>query len=285
MNKISFDSNSLLEHLGIYDFLNVLLSGSTFVCGICIIDVNIKNYIFNNITFIKGFGISILIYILGLTFQELSSFVDEKILKIYYKMSCSILKGNVDMKCANQNKNQIVKNPIILDFYRKTVDKLYEDNIDYDDDTFNSFIFSLCQYYVSVCGKDKKVEKLRALVDMSITLMTCLYVLSIFSIFSIFIDFKTSVCISDIVTSFSNYNIILDKYTFAFLYFIIGEVFYFRSKRVMKNFLLVLLGTCNALVVLNEHEELTYKMGFISVRKKYGVNTQSGDDKEDMKIK
>ena len=53
----------------------------------------------------------------------------------------------------------------------------------------------------------------------------------------------------------------------------------------MKNFLLVLLGTCNALVVLNEHEELPYKMGFISNREKDGVNTQSGDDKEDMKIK
>lgn len=53
----------------------------------------------------------------------------------------------------------------------------------------------------------------------------------------------------------------------------------------MKNFLLVLLGTCNALIVLNEHEELTYKIGFISNRKKYNVNTQSGDDKEDMNIK
>lgn len=53
----------------------------------------------------------------------------------------------------------------------------------------------------------------------------------------------------------------------------------------MRNILLVLPGTCNALIVLNEHEELTYKMGFISDRKKYGVNTQFGDDKEDMKIK
>lgn len=61
--------------------------------------------------------------------------------------------------------------------------------------------------------------------------------------------------------------------------------FLFPFKRVMKNFLLVLLGTCNALIVLNEHEELTYKIGFISNRKKYDINTQSGDDKEDMKIK
>ena len=53
----------------------------------------------------------------------------------------------------------------------------------------------------------------------------------------------------------------------------------------MKNFLLVLLGTCNALIVLNEHEELPYKMGYISDRKEYDVNTQFGDDKEDMKIK
>ena len=64
-----------------------------------------------------------------------------------------------------------------------------------------------------------------------------------------------------------------------------GRSFYFRSKRVMKNFLLVLLGTCNALVVLNEHEELTYKMELFSNEMKYGVNTQSGDDKEDKKIK
>ena len=53
----------------------------------------------------------------------------------------------------------------------------------------------------------------------------------------------------------------------------------------MKNFLLVLLGTCNALIVLNEHEELTYQIRFISVRKKYDVNTLFGDDKENMKIK
>lgn len=64
-----------------------------------------------------------------------------------------------------------------------------------------------------------------------------------------------------------------------------GEDFYFRSKRVMKNFLLVLLGTCNALVVLNEHEELPYKMELFFNEMKYDVNTQFGDDKEDMKIK
>lgn len=61
--------------------------------------------------------------------------------------------------------------------------------------------------------------------------------------------------------------------------------FFISVQKSYENFLLVLLGTCNALIVLNEHEELTYKMGFISVRKEYDVNTQFGDDKEDMKIK
>ena len=39
----SFESTNLLEHLGIYDFLNVLLAGSIFTFGICIIDSGINN--------------------------------------------------------------------------------------------------------------------------------------------------------------------------------------------------------------------------------------------------
>lgn len=39
----SFESTNLLEHLGIYDFLNDLLSGSIFTFGICIINSGINN--------------------------------------------------------------------------------------------------------------------------------------------------------------------------------------------------------------------------------------------------
>ena len=39
----SFESSNLLEHLGIYDFLNALLSGSIFTFGICIINSGINN--------------------------------------------------------------------------------------------------------------------------------------------------------------------------------------------------------------------------------------------------
>lgn len=262
MVNTSFDSASLLEHLGIYDFLNVLLAGSIFTFGICIINSGIKEFIWSNITFLKGLGIILLIYIMGLLLQELGAMADKRIFKIYNGMSRSILKGEIDSELKKETSNKIIRNPIILLEYRNFANELlknlFSDNNKqhFENKYVNGYVFSICQYYVSINGKDKKIEKLRALVDMSITLMTCFLILSILSIVFIFTKAQPSINIfKTIGLSNSIYNSYIGLIAFAIIFLSLGIFFLFRAKRVMKNFLLVLLGTYNALVSSLEYTQ------------------------------
>lgn len=262
----SFDSTSLLEHLGIYDFLNVLLSGSIFTFCICIIHSGIKEFICSNITFVKGLGIILLIYIIGMLLQELGTVTDTYIFKIHKRMRRSILKGEIDTSFKRETSNKINKNPITLTGYRKFADELLKNvtsNFDNNEQRFeneyvNGYVFSTCQYYVSVNGKDKKVEKLLALFDMSRTLMSCFFLLSFFALLSVFIKTEPSINIFNII-GLSNSDSInctcTEKCFFAIVFFAVGILFYYRARKMMKNFLLILLGTYNALVhSLDNHQ-------------------------------
>ena len=83
MDNITIDSSSFSEQLGIYDFFNVILSGTTFIGGLCIINVNLYNYIGNSFSLQKGIGLFLVIYILGMILQEIASILDSKIFNIY----------------------------------------------------------------------------------------------------------------------------------------------------------------------------------------------------------
>ena len=172
-------------------------------------------------------------------------------------MSQSILRGKIDTKKEFETTNEIIKNPIILLRYREIAKKLQInlDNIDYESKNYNDYVFSVCQYYVAVKGKDKKVEKLRGLFAMSKTLTVCFLVLSFISLLSVFFNTETSISIQNILgSSLSNCDKCIEKILYAIIFFVVGVCFYFRSKRVMGNFLLVLLGTYNALISESENK-------------------------------
>lgn len=78
MENISIDASSFSEQLGVYDFFNVVLAGATFVGGVCIINRNLCNYIWNEFSLQKGLGLILLIYILGMILQEIGSLLDKK---------------------------------------------------------------------------------------------------------------------------------------------------------------------------------------------------------------
>lgn len=117
-------------------------------------------------TFFKGLGVIILIYIIGMLLQELGSESDREFFKIYKNMSQSILKGKIDPQMEFETTNKIIKNPVTLSQYRKFADKILRgfvpDNKEnlYKNKYYNGYVFSVCQYYVSIYGKDKKVEKI-----------------------------------------------------------------------------------------------------------------------------
>lgn len=259
MKNITFETSSFSEQLGIYDFFNVFIAGGTFVCGMCVININIARYILDSGNFIKSVGLILLIYLVGMILQEIGSKADRRYFNIYRGFNRSILKGALDDKYNSETTNRFVKNPLVLERYRKTANNLlkdfyFEDEHYFENDYVNGYVFSVCQYYVSIHGKDKKVEKLRALFAMSKTLTVCFFLLALFAFLSIFIKTEPFFNIFEILCAPSfNCDMCINKVTIAGIFALMGMFFISRSKRVMENFLLILLGTYDAIVRSEEN--------------------------------
>lgn len=273
MGNVTFDSTNFSEQLGIYDFFNVLLSGTIFIFGFCIISQDLNKYIWSNLSLSKSLGIILLIYILGMVLQEVGSIADRYIFKIYKGMNQKILKGNIDSQYEEEIRNKIITNPIVLARYRMTADRLIKAFVsDKNDERFennhvNGFVFSVCQYYVSVCGKDKKVEKLRALFAMSKTLMTCFFLLSVLALFSVLTNTEPSINFVDLLgLSYLKCVNCASKVLLSICFASIGVLFVFRARRTMKNFLLILLGTYDALIRSAEEESRKEERGTTKVK-------------------
>ena len=262
MENLSIDTSSFSEQLGIYDFFNVVLSGAAYVCGLCVINRNLCNYIWNDFSFQKGLGLILLIYVIGMILQEIGSILDRELFHIYKGLNQSVLQGKIDDNYEKETENEIIKNPLVLEQYQKNADKLLTGfTISKDENRFqskyvNGYVFSIYQYYVSVCGKDKKVEKLRALFAMSKTLIACFSLLSIGALFSLITNTETSVHICEIAGfPYLKYTGCIDKILLSIIFAVAAIFFVLRAIRTMKNFLLILFGTYNALVRIDEKQK------------------------------
>lgn len=114
MKNITLDTTSFSEQLELYDFFNVLICGVTFICGISLLSEKIYHFLWDGISFQKGLGIVLIIYITGMILQELGSAVDKKWTNIYQGMYREMLKGTVDETFDKTTFNTIVENPVVL---------------------------------------------------------------------------------------------------------------------------------------------------------------------------
>lgn len=263
MKNITFDTTSFSDQLGLYDFFNVLIYGATFVSGVSLLSESLCRFLWNNLTFQKGLGVVLLIYIAGMLLQELGSKVDEYITKLYRGMHQRVLKGTAKEPFEKETGNDIIKNPVVLKRYRDVAKDLLnktgigvKDDKDFDNEHINGYIFSISQYYVSVKGKDKKVEKLRALFSMSKTLMSCFFLLAICAVGVLLlnIDMSIGIC-SNLGLPIHGCEHCVDKIIIIAIFAGIGVAFLFRAKRTMRNFLLILLGTFNAILEEEKQEK------------------------------
>lgn len=261
MNNITFEASSFSEQLGIYDFFNVLISGAIFIFGLSIVNKKIGNYLLGDITVAEGLGLVLLIYIIGLILQEIASFLDREYYKIYTGMNRRVLSGNVQEKCIECQRcekfqaNRIIKNPVLLKRYRELADKLLGDLISdttdkrYENKYVNGFFFSICQYYVAINGKDKKVEKMRALFSMAKTLMVCFALLAAYTLFALVFKVEMSIEILNTLGLPSHGCAhCLDKVILFIAFAGMARMFFLRAKKVMHRFLLILLGTYDAII-------------------------------------
>ncbi len=262
MKNVTFDTTSFSEQLGLYDFFNVLIYGATFVCGVSLLNEKLCQFLWGDLSFQKGLGIVLLVYITGMLLQELGSFVDEKKTKIYKGMHRSLLNGEEIDDFDKETSNYVFENPVVLSKYRdmaeESLKRLEKDtNGDwYNKKYYNGYIFSISQYYVSLKGKDKKVEKLRALFSMSKTLMSCFFLLAFCALCTLIFNIKMSIDIcANLGFAVHGCEHCVDKIIMIAVFAGIGVVFLYRAKRTMRNFLLILLGTYNAILEEEKQEE------------------------------
>ena len=261
MKNFTIETTSFSEQLGLYDFFNVLIYGVTFISGVSLLNESLCRFLWENLSFQKGLGLVLLTYITGMLLQELGSVVDKHFTNLYRGMHQRILKGETDKSFEKEPCNDIIENPVVFDKYRNNArDLLKEFEIDTNDECFenkyiNSYIFSISQYYLSVKGKDKKTEKLRALFSMSKTLMSCFFLLAICALGTLIfnIDMSIDVC-KNLGLEIHGCEHCVDKIIMIAVFSGISVAFWIRAKRTMRNFLLILLGTYNAVLEADSNE-------------------------------
>lgn len=89
---------------------------------------------------------------------------------------------------------------------------------------------------------------------MSISLMCCFFLLFICALFSIWIEVDMSIKICSHLGITGNSSFI-DKIILMLSFLAAGFLFFFRAKRTMKNFLIILLGTYNAIIDAEENDK------------------------------
>lgn len=245
MNNISLEVSTFSDQLGIYDFFNVIVSGTSFLLGLCIIDSRIFNFFWNDTSIPKAVFIVLLIYILGFSLQEIGSIIDRHITKVQINAYQTFLKDLPpdDKRIRVGNRyNRIIKNRLLLNHYRKLADHIMAasytgiSNYTYNDKSVNMFVYSMIQYYVSCVGKDTKVEKMRALYALSRSLMTCAGILSFTNL--LIIVFMKYIPIDPLFSR--------SCYMIWIIYAIFVVIFHSRMFHNMRHMMLILLGNYDA---------------------------------------
>lgn len=260
MSNITLETNSFSEQLGIYDFFNVIVSGFIFTMGACFININIKNFLLEDINTSKILGIVVLSYVFGLILQEIAAITEYLLPGLYRKTIKELFKGTPK---SNNMDNDIFKNPLVLKHYRNLADMVLnrkilenEKEIQYEsrfnNEYVNKFVFSEFQYYIIVNGRNQKFEKMRALYNMSKILGVCFITLAIFTLFSPSYPY---VDIIKLLGFKNNFKINFNKFIFVLIFLFVAVLFYIRAKRILRRTLLILLGTYSALIRMEKQNK------------------------------
>lgn len=167
--NISYENvmDNISEKLGLHDFFNVLIGGVVIVIGgIYIYTTLIDDKFYSQLEVgAKELIFFIIIsYVLGIVIQEVGSFFDRYVGHYRKKALQTFLKRDSDI-IDNEEKKHI---------YRKLGKNILENKeIEFQDEYTTGqceYIYGYCCYYIEVRGKHTKIEKMRALYDMSRTL-------------------------------------------------------------------------------------------------------------------
>lgn len=162
--------DSVLDKVGLYDFLGVFLSGMliiviSFYLDLTLINLvkNTDNETINTILFLLES------YFLGLLFQEISSFLDKKLFKFREKARSNFLNDN----------NKIIDNKLELEAFKNLAHiilDIQDDNHIYSKSE-NEYVYYYCKTFLEIHEKSNKINRINSLYAMSRSLMVSLSLL------------------------------------------------------------------------------------------------------------
>lgn len=171
--------DSILDRIGLYDFLGVFISGMLVVVVSYYLNFPLVNLIENTNSDIANVIILILeSYFLGMILQEASSIIDKKYFKFRQKAQSNFLNDN----------NNVINNELELKAFRKLANKILKkqtDNHVYSKDE-NEYVYYQCKTFLEIHEKSDKINRINSLYAMSrsliVSLSLCLVAYAIYNI-------------------------------------------------------------------------------------------------------
>lgn len=171
--------DSILDRIGLYDFLGVFISGMLVVVVSYYLNLPLVNLIENTNSDIANVIILMLeSYFLGMILQEASSIIDKKYFKFRQKAQSNFLNDN----------NNVINNELELKAFRKVANKILKkqtDNHVYSKDE-NEYVYYQCKTFLEIHEKSDKINRINSLYAMSrsliVSLSLCLVAYAIYNI-------------------------------------------------------------------------------------------------------
>lgn len=180
---------NIVEKLGFFDFLNLIITGLFTIIGTFAIayqykvdiTIQILNYLMSkkqiNLLFFTLclFFILSIAYIVGMVCQELYKLVDENILKSFDRLIRDVFENNGFIKNSQKKQRYIDIKQEILKLNNGSQDNNCLDN--------NQYFFNYCEYQLQIRGLNAKTEKLRDIEGMAEAFCTSNILLSLLLVY------------------------------------------------------------------------------------------------------
>ena len=170
---------------------------------------------------------------------------NHSILLHYREIAKEIINELPEIKVLKNKPNDTKDNKLSEETVLIIKQKDYEKNWDtiFNCGSVCNYVHWICQYHISVSGKDKKVEKLRGLFAMSKALTVCFACLSLLSLFFLKEDSPLSILFTlpEYLHLFKNFPL------YRFVFPCLAILFRLRMNRTKRNTMLTTLGTYSAL--------------------------------------
>lgn len=182
--------SAILDKLGIYDLIAVLLPGISILTFSVLVTQYIYEIEIEDLQINETLSFLVLSYFIGLIFQELGSLLQNKLIFRKDKLIRRALNPSINshFSLSKAEKNEVYK------YVRKKLNL----NIDGDID---AIVYNYCKFYVLGSGNTTRIDKDQSLSAMSRSLSLYFLMLCIIAVSSLFYQISVSKVLLSVISA------------------------------------------------------------------------------------